>query len=1805
MITARRRATIVRVLFVTTLIASLLTPVTGLQASHTPDPSSVTIFGSLQNELGCSGDWQPDCADTHLTYDAEDGVWQEVFNVPAGSWEYKAALNDSLTENYGAGGVQGGPNIVLNLGAVTDVKFYYDHETHWVTDNVNSTIATVAGDFQSELGCSGDWQPWCLQSWMQDPDGDGVHEFSTDAIPDGSYAFKVALDEAWDTSFPGSNVPFTSATGDSVTITYDTATNDVAVTVTPAGPTGPTSVTIAGSLQDELGCPGDWQPDCAATDLGYDAGDDVWQGTFALPGGSYEYKAAIDDSWDENYGGNAELNGANIALNLSETTDVKFYFDHQTHWVADNVNSVIATAAGSFQAGLGCSGDWQPGCLQSWMQDPDGDGIYEFVTDAIPPGAYEFKVALSEAWDISYPASNVAFTVNIGNVVTFTYDSGTNDVTVDPGDPTIEPGDELLVRAPVRTLAQNNVFYFVMPDRFDNGDPSNDTGGDLSGDPLVNGLLPTDKGYYHGGDLAGLTARLPYVDSLGVTAIWLTPQFTNRWVQGDGTIGGSSSGYHGYWQIDYSSIDPHFGTNAEMQAFVAAAHALGIDVFFDIVANHTGDVITYEEGVFTYRNKADYPFRDADGNLFDDRDFVGTSDFPPLDAAISFPYTPTFDIVEDQSVKSPAWLNDPIYYHNRGNSTFTGENSLYGDFFGLDDLFTEHPTVQNGLIQVFKDMVTDFDIDGLRVDTVKHVNDEFWEAFGPELEEYAASLGKIDFFMFGEVFDYDPEFLSRFTTDLPLDAVLDFAFQGTARNFAGQSGSTDNVANFYAADDYYTDADSNAYSLPLFLGNHDIGRVGLFMIQDNPGATDVEMVARDELAHALMYFGRGMPVVYYGDEQGFVGDGGDQDARQDMMPSVVASYNDDDLIGTAATTAASNFDDTHPLYQTFSDYSALLAAHPALTQGAQLHRYSEPSAGIYAFSRIERTEQVEYIVALNNSEAADTATFNTDSPSTTFTELWPGGGPAITSDAAGNLTVDVPTLSVRVFRADAPIPSRAVGIHVSLATPGEGEEVLGRVEVGASLAEARFAEVTFAVSVDGGSFQPIGTDDNAPYRVFYNVADLAPGTPLEFKAIVDDLSGNLSSDKSTAVVGEEEPPLPSIPYAIIHYNRSDGDYGDHTTGDFNDYWGLHLWGDIEETTEWTAPKPFLGEDEYGRFAWVKLAPNAENVGFIVHRGDTKDGTTADRFFNPAVTPEIWLKNDNANAYSSQAEAQGYVTIRYHRDDGDYGTPSPDFNTYWGLHLWGDAIAPSEGTPWTSPKAPDGIDDFGAFWTIDIVDSSRPVNFIIHRGDNKDPGPDESFIPADIPTVWKQSLDETIYPSRGAAEDFATIHYHRPAGDYGDNTSPDFNDFWGLHVWAGALNPNPSWQDPLGWERLDTFGPAFRVDLVDEAPELAYILHRGDTKDPGPDQFLVFSEWGYEVWQLQNADPEHPYLLPLVANRPPVADPNGPYTADEGAPISLDGTGSSDPDSDPLSYSWSVDSGLCTFDDATSPTPDLTCTDNGSFTVTLVAEDGFGASNSDTAPVTVNNVAPTVSVDSLGATEPTILPGIPVELTGSFTDVDADTHTAEIDWGDSTIDSLGTVEQPSGVTGTHTYQAPGVYTVTFRVTDDDGDTGTDSRLVEVLGPVEATGNVISDIDDLLMSATDPAVIDALQEVRDALDGNNEGAANNGAIDKLVSDDLEAALVKIEAAIEALEEAESAGAGDLSALKTHLTLIAQWVAQSAYEDAVAATDPPSKGEQKQLNRIQQALDDGHVLLTADEYLAALDKFQEAVKRSLALS
>jgi hypothetical protein len=167
----------------------------------------VTIAGDFQSELGCTGDWQPDCATTHLTYDAGDDAGRARGRFPAGNWSYKAAINDAWAENYGAGAVANGPSILLNLGASSTVKFYYDPNSHWVTSNHNSRIVTAREASSPTWGCPGDWQPDCLRSWLEDPDGDGTYTRTTTALTAGDYETKAAINESWDENYGPGGVP--------------------------------------------------------------------------------------------------------------------------------------------------------------------------------------------------------------------------------------------------------------------------------------------------------------------------------------------------------------------------------------------------------------------------------------------------------------------------------------------------------------------------------------------------------------------------------------------------------------------------------------------------------------------------------------------------------------------------------------------------------------------------------------------------------------------------------------------------------------------------------------------------------------------------------------------------------------------------------------------------------------------------------------------------------------------------------------------------------------------------------------------------------------------------------------------------------------------------------------------------------------------------------------------------------------------------------------------------------------------------------------------------------------------------------------------------------------------------------------------------------------------------------------------------------------------------------------------------------------------------------------------------------------
>ncbi|GAA2884360.1 pullulanase-type alpha-1,6-glucosidase [Microbacterium esteraromaticum] len=768
---------------------------------------------------------------------------------------------------------------------------------------------------------------------------------------------------------------------------------------------------------------------------------------------------------------------------------------------------------GDLQSELGCTADWAPDCAATELAPTGAEGIYSAAFE-VPAGSYEYKVALDDSWDEAYGldggGDNIPLTVAGPATLRFTFDAGLKRVGVAVED--LRQGyssdDDALIEKPVRQPGSDEQFYFVMTDRFANGDTSNDTGG-IEGDRLATGFDPANKGFFQGGDIAGLHDRLDYIEGLGTTAIWLTPSFANKPVQGTGD--NASAGYHGYWVTDFTRIDPHLGTNAELEALIADAHQRGIKVYFDIITNHTADVIDYSEKQYSYIDQATEPYKAADGTAFDPAEYAGTDGFPALDPATSFPYTPVVAEAE-KTAKTPDWLNDPTLYHNRGNSTWSGESVTYGDFDGLDDLMTEHPTVVNGFVQVYQDWI-DLGIDGFRIDTVKHVNFEFWQTWTKEVLDYAHAKGDDEFFMFGEVYDADPVKLAPYVRDTDMNSVLDFTFQSSAVSYAS-GNSAKGLQTLFAGDDRYTTPDSSATALPTFLGNHDMGRVGSFLQR-----TDAPL-QRTELANELMFLTRGQPVVYYGDEQGFAGAGGDKDARQTLFATQVDEYANQNLITGEKAGSVDRYGTDAPLYEHIAGLSALREAHPALRDGAQIERHAASGAGVYAFSRVDADEKVEYLVAVNNATSAQTVDLTTLTADASYAVLY-GDGTPVTTDAGAATTVTVPALSAVVWKADGTVTAPAEAAPVTIAAPAPGAGLSGQSPVQAGIAD-QWAQTSFAWRVVGSDeWHALGAAEDTEPRVYHDIRGLKKGTLVEYRAVTTDAAGGHAAASTYASVGNQ------------------------------------------------------------------------------------------------------------------------------------------------------------------------------------------------------------------------------------------------------------------------------------------------------------------------------------------------------------------------------------------------------------------------------------------------------------------------------------------------------------------------------------------------------------------------------------------------------------------------------------------------------------------------------------------------------------
>ena len=470
----------------------------------------------------------------------------------------------------------------------------------------------------------------------------------------------------------------------------------------------------------------------------------------------------------------------------------------------------------------------------------------------------------------------------------------------------------LAARAPTlgkfQGLSQDDVMYLIMPDRFANGDPTNDEPAEAPG--WHDRSKPRA---YHGGDLRGIQNHLPYLKDLGVTTLWLTPIVKN----------GAAQDYHGYGAVDLYAVEPHLGSLKDYQELVAAAHKQGMKIFFDAVPNHVGPkhpwvsnppLADWFHGTLQHHLDSRSPVKDS----FYGKGGGQATGIDPFESLID-PHAPL-------RMK---------------------RNVTEGWFSGiLPDMNTENPIVEHYLLQNSIWWAEISGLDGYRVDTFPYVARKFWANWHAGLHRLYPRLTTV-----GEVFHPDPSVTSFFVggvrrydgIDSGLSTVFDYPMFFTLRDVLLRGAPAGRIADVLRHDALYVHPEM----LVPFFANHDVPRFA---------SAEGSSPAKLKLAFGLTLTLRGIPEIYYGDEIGMAG-GGDPDNRRDFPGGWIGDAND----------AFMQTGRTREQQEIFSYVQSLLrlrSAHAALRVGQLWHLASDESS--YVFAR--ETEEERLVVAFNNAD---------------------------------------------------------------------------------------------------------------------------------------------------------------------------------------------------------------------------------------------------------------------------------------------------------------------------------------------------------------------------------------------------------------------------------------------------------------------------------------------------------------------------------------------------------------------------------------------------------------------------------------------------------------------------------------------------------------------------------------------------------------------------------------------------------------------------------------------------------------------
>jgi glycosidase len=609
-----------------------------------------------------------------------------------------------------------------------------------------------------------------------------------------------------------------------------------------------------------------------------------------------------------------------------------------------------------------------------------------------------------------------------------------------------------------------DVIYFVMTDRFRDADTANNI--PKGSDTKLYDPTQENINLYHGGDLRGLEKAIQsgYFNDLGVTALWLTPVLKNVWRSGY-DLGGWKSGYHGYWTQDWLDIDPHLvsresldgkpysddanGRMEHYRDFVKLAHSKGIKVIQDVVLNHAGPVFYYDadnDGVFDEGEKDEWvqPFK-RDGYHAN----ANWADVPRWNVAKVQPDGPRELL--GKTIETRGSLARLESYGRKGFSPDslgkTDGEEVDCDFFSLRDFWTdpngEHfDALVDEFVTIYDFYLGHVGVDGLRIDTIKHVHHEFWDAFTERLRSRLGAKAA-DKLLFGEIYDGNPEILGRYTwrSDWPaskepgLDGVLDFQFCFSAREYLrhpdGQYGSPAALEKALL-----TRTSNDSKGRPVY--NPNPGPDGLnaqqkiiTFIENHDGLNRFRVAGvserRNRLAQGLVLTLPGIPCIYYGtehatpDPEGKIGEDGET-GRFTFFQSHGATAIDE--VKQSAS------------FKEISALTSLREKMPVLRTGSFIPLWNDSGDdssddGVLAYARASEDGESFAVVVINASgEARVTGTANQamNLPASLKThgkQLRPvltigaeSAGNAQNFDAAGPLRLPVPADSLIIYQAE-------------------------------------------------------------------------------------------------------------------------------------------------------------------------------------------------------------------------------------------------------------------------------------------------------------------------------------------------------------------------------------------------------------------------------------------------------------------------------------------------------------------------------------------------------------------------------------------------------------------------------------------------------------------------------------------------------------------------------------------------------------------------------------------------------------------